>query len=117
MNSDQIILQLATPILDPFLSFKMCEESVEEKELRFSARDGASYVGQIMQLSKSAGEGRFTALVQAGDDNDALLVFQIEVVAHDGFVFASEFMGQGEIKSSIVIYLLALARDARKTKS
>jgi hypothetical protein len=40
-----------------------------------------------MQLSESAGEGGFRALVPTGDDNDSFLVFQVEVIADDGFVF------------------------------
>ena len=42
----------------------MREESVEQKELCFSALDGTASAGQIMQLSEGAGKGCFTALLE-----------------------------------------------------
>ncbi len=82
-------------LCDVFFLFKMRKESVEEKELRFPARDGTAYAGQIMQLSEGAGESRFTALVRTGYDKDAFLVFQVEIIADERRFFANEFIGKG----------------------
>ena len=39
-NPEQIIFQFAAQVPDVFLSFKMPEEPVEDKELRFAAGTG-----------------------------------------------------------------------------
>ena len=45
-----------------------------------------------MQLSEGAGESCFTALIWAGYDTYALLIFEVKVIAHDGCVFMNEFI-------------------------
>ena len=95
VNSDQVILQFAAEIFDVFFLFKMRKESVEQKELRFLAWDGTAYARQIMQLPERAGEGGFTALVRTGYDKYAFLLFQVEIIADEGRLFANEFIGQG----------------------
>src|SRR6266581_5089068 len=95
MNPDQVILQFPSEIGDGFFLFKMRKEPVEQKELRFPARDRAAYAGQIMQLPEGAGEGGFPALVRTGDDNDALRFFQGKIIADHGRFFRYELGGQG----------------------
>ena len=72
----------------------MGKKPVEQKELRFPARNGATQTGQVMKLPEHAGKGRFTALVWAGDNQYTFLAFQVKVIANDRRVFANEFMGQ-----------------------
>src|SRR6266511_6467950 len=50
-----------------------------------------------MQLPEGAGEGGFTALVRAGYDKDALLAFQLKIIADDRGVFTNKFIGEGDI--------------------
>jgi hypothetical protein len=76
MNSDQVILELASEVVDAFFLFKMRKKLVEHKEPRTASRDGTTYTGHIMQLPEGAGEGCFTTLVRSGYDNDAFFVFQ-----------------------------------------
>src|SRR6266487_1359027 len=116
VNSDQIILQFASEIFDVFFLFKMRKELIEQKELRFPARDGTAYAGQIMQLSEGAGEGGFTALVRTGYDKDALLPFQGKIVADNGRVFGNEFIGQSYIKPFIIRNFLPCMGNVRITE-
>src|SRR5438552_2015373 len=94
----------------------MRKEPVEQKELRFPARDGTAYARQIMQLSEGAGEGGFTALVRAAYYKDALLPFQRKIIADHGRFFDHEFVGQGQIKPFIVMHVLPCIRNVRITE-
>src|SRR4030066_418890 len=91
----------------------MRKEPVEQKELRFPAWDGTAYASQEMQLPEGASEGCFTPLVRTGYDKYALLVFQVKIIADNGRVFGNEFIGQGQIKSFIIIDWLALIGNLR----
>src|SRR5262249_38684582 len=65
----------------------MRKQLVTEKQSRFAARDRTANTGQVMQLPEGAGKGRFTALVRTGYDKDALAMFQVKVIGHDGATF------------------------------
>ena len=77
-------MQLAAQIFYVLFSFEVRKEPVEEKELRFCARDGTTYRSQIMQLSEGAGEGRFAALIRTGYYKYSLLIRQVEIITDDG---------------------------------
>ena len=98
MNPEQIVLQLAAQVLEVFLPLEVGEQSVEEEEPRFPAGHGTADAGQVMELSKSAGEGRFPALVRPGHDQYAFRIVEVEVVGHHRCVFADELIGQGEVE-------------------
>ena len=95
MDSDQVILQFSAEICDVFFLFKMRKKPVEQKELRFPAWDGTAYARQIVQLPERAGEGCFAALVRTRYNKYAFLVFQVEIIADEGRLFANEFIGKG----------------------
>jgi hypothetical protein len=93
VNSHEIILEFSAEILYVLLPLKMGKELVKKKQSRFSPRDRTAYTGQVMQLPECAGKGRFTALVRAGYDKDALAILQVKVVGHDGGLFRNEVIG------------------------
>ena len=65
-------------------SFSKCVKSLSKRNRRASVPgDGTADAGQMMELSESAGESRFAALVRSRDDKDPLGVFQIKVIRHD----------------------------------
>ena len=67
--------------------FEMCEELLEEKELRLRTGDGTSQACQIMQLAESASEGRLTALVRTRNDDHSLPAREVKVIANDSGPF------------------------------
>ena len=88
-------LKFASLVLYIFFSFKVRKDSVEEKESCLAAGNRATQAGQIMQLTKSAGERRFSALIGARYYNDSLLVLQLKIIADNRQLFAHEPMGKG----------------------
>ena len=116
MNPDEIVLELATEIVDVFFSFEMREEIVKKKQLRSRTGDGTAQAREIMQLAEGTGEGRLTTLVWTRYDDHALPVPELKVVANNGSTFGDELAGQGQIEALIVVNFLASLDDARITE-
>ena len=113
LDADQLILQLAPQVRDLLLLLKVREDLIAEEEARFPSRYRTPQAAEVMELAEGPGKGGLAALVRTGDDEDALVLLQKEVVADDRFLHGHELAGQGDIVGVGRCHLLGAPRNIR----
>ena len=84
-----------------FSSFSKCVKSLSNRNSRdCSARNGTAEAGEKMQLSEHAGEGGLAALVRAGYHKNALLAFQVKIIADDRRLLRMSFWARARSNPS-----------------
>lgn len=101
MDPDRVILRLSTQDVNVFLSLKTGEELVKNEKPSSFTRNGKTDPGGVIQLPEAAGEGRFATLVGTDNDNDLLLVFQVEIGAHNNYLLLDKVAGSCEFKTLV----------------